>query len=188
MVESSTTGDQVYLVHFRKFLQHIDFCLQELEALASLCGVTDLDKLYVEGIKKAHEQNLDRNAAVFIRLPSEEVVKQIVGRSIMIKEIIDVFGHTELDALLEPPMSKQRLDESVDGTREGTKVMSADRYDKLIEAIDKDKILLVLAPRLKFKFAIEGVGRKIQIKEQIAIIEKFKVFPLHDEDVSLDKP
>lgn len=40
----------------------------------------------------------------------------------------------------------------------------------------------------KLKFSLEGIGRKIGIEEQLAIIELFKVFGFRMEDVSLDHP
>ena len=46
----------------------------------------------------------------------------------------------------------------------------------------------MLNPRKKFKFSIEGIGRKISMKEQLSIIEMFKKFSFNDEDVSLSNP
>ena len=43
-------------------------------------------------------------------------------------------------------------------------------------------------PSKKFKFSIEGIGRKISMREQLQIIEMFKKFPFKDEDVSLNSP
>ena len=61
-------------------------------------------------------------------------------------------------------------------------------YRKLIESVNEEKLLAMLKIRKKFKFSIEGVGRKISMKEQLAIIELFKKFPFMDEDVSLNNP
>lgn len=49
-------------------------------------GVTK-DKLYVE---PRESLNPDKNPAVFVNLPSDEVADLIVKRSAVIKEIIDV--------------------------------------------------------------------------------------------------
>ena len=38
MVEASTKTS-VYLVHFRRVIPMMDFCLQELEAVVSICGL-----------------------------------------------------------------------------------------------------------------------------------------------------
>lgn len=41
---------------------------------------------------------------------------------------------------------------------------------------------------IKFKFIIDGVGRKISMAEQLHIIEMFKKFPFVDDDVNLNNP
>ena len=98
MVESTQQQLNVYLVHFRKHMQHIDFCLQELEALANLNGVT-VDKLYAQD-----PSNIDVkvNPTVYVNLPSVEICKSIVSRSILIKEIIDVFAESSLEPVAKP--------------------------------------------------------------------------------------
>ena len=93
MVESTNQkSSKVYLVHFRKHYQHIDFCLQELEALANMHGVP-ADQLYAQDMTGV---DLNVNPMVFVNLPSVDICRKIVSRSILIKEIIDVFAHTEL--------------------------------------------------------------------------------------------
>ena len=39
-----------------------------------------------------------------------------------------------------------------------------------------------------FKFSLEGIGRKISMREQLAIIELFKPCGYREEDVKLDQP
>ena len=85
MVESQY---KVYLVNFRLHRQHLDFALQELESLAELNQV-DLKQLYVHD---PVAKNLEADPTVWVRLPGDEVCKEILKRAIMIKEIIDVFS------------------------------------------------------------------------------------------------
>ena len=61
-------------------------------------------------------------------------------------------------------------------------------YEKLIENTKGELITPHILNGKKLKFSIEGIGRKISIKEQIAIIEMYKVFGFKEEDVSLDHP
>ena len=85
----------VYLVHFRKHWQHLDFCLQEIESLADMHGIKR-EQLYASD---PAEFNPKVNPTIYVRLPSQDVCKQIVARSILIKEIIDVFASTKLEAM-----------------------------------------------------------------------------------------
>ena len=99
MVESTNQkSSKVYLVHFRKHYQHIDFCLQELEALANMHGVS-ADQIYAQDMTGI---DLNVNPMVFVNLPSVDICRKIVSRSILIKEIIDVFAQTELELLEKP--------------------------------------------------------------------------------------
>jgi len=50
------------------------------------------------------------------------------------------------------------------------------------------KLLPLLNLNKKFRFSIEGIGRKVSHKEQLGIIELFKKFPFDDDDVSLSHP
>jgi len=61
-------------------------------------------------------------------------------------------------------------------------------YDLLVSNTDVARLTPHLSQGKKLKFSIEGVGRKITTKEQLAIIELFKVFGFRMEDVSLDHP
>ena len=85
-------SSRVFLVHFFKKFKYLDFCLPELESLAEINGIHAKD-LYNN---KTPKQNFDikDNPCIYVNLPSEEVAKNIVKRSILIKEIIDVIGHS----------------------------------------------------------------------------------------------
>lgn len=50
-------------------------------------------------------------------------------------------------------------------------------YQQLLENVDKEKLYPILEEGKPFKFMIEGIGRKIPVKEQIEIIESFGIFP-----------
>lgn len=99
------------------------------------------------------------NATVWVNLPSREIANKIMSRAIMIKEIIDVFSYSD----------------KVD-------------YDQLLKNTDEAKLVDIIKDRPTFKFSIEGVGRHINMKEQIEIIEKFSTFPFHTDDVRLTNP
>ena len=61
-------------------------------------------------------------------------------------------------------------------------------YLELVNAVDESKLVPKVQLHEKFKYNIEGIGRKISIGEQIEIIESFKKYPFRDEDVDLDYP
>lgn len=75
-----------YLVHFLKKHQFLDFCLNELESLSEMYGVKR-GELFCQ---PKETFNPKKNPTVYVNLPSEDVAKQIVSRSILIKEIFDV--------------------------------------------------------------------------------------------------
>ena len=82
------------MVHFRKHWKHLDFCLQELEALADICGIKT-ENLYAEPDSKSKfEPKI--NPTIYVKLPSVDVCKRIVARSTLIKEIIDVYATSQL--------------------------------------------------------------------------------------------
>ena len=64
-----------------------------MEALANLNGIP-VNELYAEDPTKI---NLNINPTVYVNLPNTEICKKIVSRSILIKEIIDVFAETVLE-------------------------------------------------------------------------------------------
>ena len=120
------SSSQKYLVHFRKHLTHIDFCFQELEALASMNGVSK-ETLYAEDISK---KDLLVNPTVWVYLPSQEVVEEIVSRAILIKEIIDVFSQFRIDNMDTPCLDEGKMPYD---------------YQPLVDNVDKNKLHPLLA-------------------------------------------
>ena len=118
---------------------------------------------------------------------------RILQRSILIKEIIDVFAEATLPAhnqsQNEEQIGKKRLhsEQQKESSPSASTAMVFD-YQPLIDSVNESKLQGMLSPSKKFKFSIEGIGRKISMKEQLEIIEMFKKFPFRDEDVSLNNP
>lgn len=79
-----------YIVHFRKHEKLMDFAVQELQSLASLF------KVPVDSLFPQKPENLKQNPLVWVCLQSDQQCKQIMTRSIMIKDIIQVFGHNTM--------------------------------------------------------------------------------------------
>lgn len=117
------------------------------------------ESLYAEDVG---QKDLLVNPTVWVNLPSQTVVKEIVGRAILIKEIIDVFSFFRISSFDSPCLEEGKTPFD---------------YSELVDNVDKDKLHPLLAKRQKFKFIIEGVGRKISMKEQRLIIELFKTHP-----------
>ena len=78
------------MVHFFKKFKYLDFCIPELESLATMFGV-DLKTLYV-----TPKQSIDvmTSPLVYVNLPGDSVAKQIQGRSVLIQEILQVFSQS----------------------------------------------------------------------------------------------
>jgi len=69
----------------------LDFCFGELEALAGIAKVPLSDLYGVTGGQRP-KINLEKTPYVRVYLPSEECVKEIVMRSILIKDICQIIG------------------------------------------------------------------------------------------------
>jgi len=81
------------------------------------------EELYLENWEALKKRNMIDDPTVYIRLPSqhaERLCREIIGRSIMIKEIVDVFADVTIDARSE------KADDSE----------SAKRFSKLIDCVD----------------------------------------------------
>lgn len=93
----------------------------------------------------------------------------------MIKEIIDVFSTFVQPAdLPKEPKSDAELWNI--------------RWQGLIDNVQEEKLLPLLDKGIRFKFIIDGVGRKVSMAEQLHVIEMFKKFPFVDADVNLNDP
>eukprot|EP00347_Sterkiella_histriomuscorum_P019828 403340145 len=92
----SDPQSRIYVVHFIKKQKYIDFAKNELEALAEMFGVKT-QELYVYPEKVI---NIDIDPMIYVYLPSEEIAKNIVKRSVMIQEILLEFaagdGHEDM--------------------------------------------------------------------------------------------
>ena len=186
MVESSPQiAKKLYLIHFRKDLTFLDFCLQELESL--VCMISGQSHVEFREEQPHLQQSLYQtenkivdlrtNPCVYCELPADEkhsFARALMKRSVMIKDIIEVFGEASI-------LSTEGVDKEV---------LKQEGYKKLLEQIDAERLgqWFTANPQKRFKFNIEGIGRKISIPEQLKMIESFKGFAFRDEDVSLDDP
>ena len=142
------------------------------------------------------------NPTVYVRLPSDEVCQQILKRSILIKEIIDVYSECQLERKSrERSRSPEQATAKVEEEKKSNAGACDDEFDEnypysalthsyetLRERVDMERLTKNIFPGKKFRFSLEGIGRKISMKEQLAIIELFKNCGFQEEDISLDKP
>ncbi len=75
-----------FLVHFRRHLSFLDFCTQELEALAEMHKIP-IGNLYAQPLK-----NLAISPLLKCNLGDKSTCKSIMARSVMIKDIIDLIS------------------------------------------------------------------------------------------------
>ena len=110
MVEASTNGLNMkkYLVHFRQHIKFFDFAKQELESLAGLYGVSK-EQLYVNSDAIF---DLKENPTIYVYLPGDETCHQIMSRSVLIKEIIDVFSEVQLERRTRRERSRDQMEEN----------------------------------------------------------------------------
>ena len=146
---------QRYLVHFFKKFKYLDFCLNELEALARMFG-TDLATLYHHSNPRP-TLDMNRSTMVYVNLPNDHVAQKIQERSVLIKEILNVFAES-----------------------------SNRSYEDLLANVDEARLREAIHPSNKFKFIIEGVGCKVSTQKQIEVINMFKKFPFDQALVDLD--
>lgn len=66
-------------------------------------------------------------------------------------------------------------------------ISEATSYQGLLDNVDKSRLLPILEEGKTFRFNIEAVGRKIQPKEQVKIIESFGIFPF-TKNIDLKNP
>ena len=154
MVEPiAALATQRFLVHFIKKFKYLDFCLPEFESLVSM---TVQGRAPYHNFPSLREHlycqprdslNIPRHPCAYVNLPGgAKTAQQLIKRSILIKEVIDV-------------------------------ISEAKSYEQLLDNVDKEKLYPLLESGKSFKFNIEGIGRKIGVKEQVQIIESFGRFP-----------
>lgn len=98
----------------------------------------------------------------------------------MIKDIIDVLAEYTQPQTLEKPAT------DADDTQ--LKQYWTSKWQGLIEAVNKERLVPLLDKSAKFKFVFDSIGRHVSLKEQLWVIEMFKKFPFNDKDVDLENP
>jgi hypothetical protein len=111
MVEAAAkqVSTKKYLVHFIKKFKYLDFCLPELESLASIfipgalgawppgrkypCYVTLRERLYCS---PREDISIARHPMAYVNLPEDPAfIDRIVKRSILVKEVVDVISQAK---------------------------------------------------------------------------------------------
>lgn len=111
-----------YLVHFIKKFKYLDFCLPEIESLVTMycpgalgswapgtpypCLNTLRERLYCI---PRDQINIAKHPLAYVNLPSEAIANQIVKRSILIKEVIDVISEAKSYESLLQNVNKDKL-------------------------------------------------------------------------------
>ena len=149
MVEA--LGTKRYLVHFIKKFRYLDFCLPEFESLVNLYfhqGKLPVATLRDQLYCQPRDTiNVQRHPCVYVNLPGRLEVTEKVVKRSILIKEV-------IDVISE-----------------------AKSYEQLLENVDTEKLIPLLESGKSFKFNIEGIGRKVGLKEQIEIIESFGRFP-----------
>lgn len=140
-------------MHFLKKWKYLDFCLPELEALAEMNGV-NLANLYHEKTPK-EQIDIKKTPFVYVNLPNEEVARRIQGRSILIKEVINVLSEAK------------------------------NSYEDLVKGVDLPALQKVLDRKEKFRFFVETIGKKVPSQKQREVVEMFQGLPFEAPLVDL---
>ena len=148
----------------------MDFAIPELESLADLYGATDI--FAPDFARRGKKEMLDV-PYVWCKLPSDETAVQIMTRAILIKDIIDVCGHSFQN--LDQPKPESDLE-----------AYWRHKWQPLVDSLNGPKIKALLDQQKKFKFSFDAIGRHISMQEQLFVIQMFKGHPFKDENVSLN--
>ena len=159
-----------YLVHFRQHWKHLDFARQELESLAEMHGITK-ELLFVSDPALL---DMKVNPTVYVNLPGDQICREIVSRSILIKEIIEVFSECQLTRKSRERSRDREQSAPSDNEEEKvktqqTRVEEEDpiqfNYDLLVAKTDAERLTPHLLQGKKLKMSLEGIGRKIGMRE-----------------------
>ena len=178
MVEPTAPQSELktYLVHFRQHWKLLDFCLQELESLADKNGVTK-EQLYVNDPNSFDPKV---NPTVYVRLPSDEVCKKIAARSVLIKEIIDVFSEEKLSRKSRERSWEREAATEEAKTEEEKKIekQNADpmvmNYELLVANTDAARLIPHLTQGKKPKFMLEGIDASSALLSRLPSLSSSK--------------
>ncbi|XP_048727782.2 tRNA (guanine(10)-N2)-methyltransferase homolog [Ostrea edulis] len=133
MIQNANVQCRKYLLYFAN--HHVDFRISELVALAEMFGIN----LSKESLKHHNKE------CPFLKLtlPSETEAKQLASRSVLIRSVIELWGHGN--------------------THE-------DLYEDLRKS--KDAIVPYLSRPSSFKIVVDGFNRSLPHKYKIQMIEK----------------
>lgn len=92
---------------------------------------------------------------VYVNLPDEQTARRIQERSVLIKEIINVFSQSNVS------------------------------FEDLVKRVDVQALEKVLAEKKKFRFLFEAVGSKMSSETQRHVIELFRELPFDASLVDL---
>ena len=131
------------LVHFIKKFKYLDFCLPEFESLVNLYCYT-LQGKPQPSFTALREQlycqardtiNVQRHPCVYVNMPCNNEVMDKIVKRSILVKEV-------IDVISE-----------------------AKNYEQLLENVDKTKLFPLLESGKSFKFNIEGIGRKVSVKE-----------------------
>ena len=176
MVEpkAAESKGKVYLVHFRQHWKHLDFARQELESLAELHGICKEDLF----VNDPNALDMKVNPTVYVNLPSDEVCRLIMARSVLIKEFIDVFAQVQISRKSRERSRERETIDKAEGeeevkeeeVKEKSGAIDKDdtmpfNYDLLVAKTDVARLQPIISQGKKLKFSLEGIGRKISMRE-----------------------
>jgi hypothetical protein len=137
----------------------MDFAIPELEALAELNGAT---QIFDPDFKRKDKKEMLDKPYVWCQLPSHDTARAIMTRAILVKDVLDVVGHS-LQNLSQPKPNS-------DCTPEDLQQFWAKKWQPLIDSLDGQKLKGLLEDNQKFKFSFDAIGRHISMQEQLFVI------------------
>ncbi|CAH0582872.1 unnamed protein product [Chrysodeixis includens] len=160
-----------YLMWFAH--EHLDFRHAEMQSIISLFNIP----------VKFIEQPSIRKPYWIVELPSEDYVKKIASRSVLVKNCIELWSTAKTESQLHANL-KNSLKNST-GTWVTGENGQGDASDTHL--CPKELIEACCSPKNSFKIEVETFCKHYTLKEKVQKIESFEYLPL-EGPVKLNKP
>lgn len=161
--ESVCEGEREFVVWFAHHCNYYNMRFQELEALASLVGVTR-DSLYVEDPPPTA---LVESPFCRVRLPSEAAAQAVCERAVLIKAILEVWA--------EGPSFEEAVANALAADEEGGHA-------------ERDRRHASVAPPKTFQIRVTTFGRTVAVDQKREIMELLRPMFTGDEVADLRDP
>ncbi|KAI5630926.1 putative RNA methylase family UPF0020 domain-containing protein [Phthorimaea operculella] len=159
-----------YLMWFAH--EHVDFRHAEMDSILSMFNIP------IKFIEKPCMQK----PYWIVELPSEECVKKIASRSVLVKNCIELWSRAKTESQLHDNLKK-----ALENTTGKWIIPVNSEQDNETHICPRDLIDVCCGKEKSFKIEVETFCKHYNMKEKVAKIENFEYLPL-DGPVKLNNP